>query len=106
MSALRNRIADLEVLIPYGLEKILSLLDIVETDTIPTAAIPIGATSPRILINPKFVQEHCKEDICLGALLLHELHHLLLGHTRVFPRTSILYYTIGPQMNIFHSIRC
>lgn len=88
MSSLRNRIANLEVLIPYGLERMLSLLDIVETDTIPTAAIPIGASSPRILINPAFVQEHCTKDICLGALILHELHHLLLGHTRVFPRPT------------------
>ncbi|MAA80240.1 MAG: hypothetical protein CL916_13380 [Deltaproteobacteria bacterium] len=91
MSALKQRIADLEVLIPYGLERMLSLLDIVETDTVPTAAIPIGASSPRILINPEFVQEHCQEDICLGALILHELHHLLLGHTRVFPRTTTLH---------------
>ena len=91
MSALINRIANLEILIPYGLERILSLLDIVETDTVPTAAIPIGASSPRILINPDFVHKYCTEDNCLGALILHELHHLLLGHTRVFPRISKLH---------------
>ena len=91
MSSLKKRIADLEVLIPYGLEKMLSLLDIIETDTVPTAAIPVGASSPRILINPEFVREHCQEDICLGALILHELHHVLLGHTRVFPRTTTIH---------------
>lgn len=91
MSSLATRIANLDILIPYGLERLLSLLDIVETDSIPTAAIPIGSSIPKILINPQFVQEHCQDDLCLGALILHELHHLLLGHTRIFRRVTSLH---------------
>lgn len=89
MSSLAQRIANVELLIPYGLEKIIALLDIEESRDIPTAAIPIGMGQPKIKINPDFVAQYCQEDVCLAALLLHEMHHLLLGHTRIFPRVTI-----------------
>lgn len=91
MSSLKQRIANLEFLIPYGLERILALLDIEESRDIPTAAIPIGMGCPKITINPDFVAKFCQEDECLAALVLHEIHHLLLGHTRIFPRVTILH---------------
>ena len=87
MSALAMRIAQLDLLIPYGLEHLLALIDVEESESIPTAAIPIGGR-PKILINPLFVEKHCKDDDALAALVLHELHHLLLGHTRLFQRIN------------------
>ena len=87
-----RRIRNMVVAMPYGLETMLGLLDIVETDTIPTAAVPIGGR-PRLLINPAFVSEKCTTDEKLFMLIMHELHHVLLGHTRLFKRVT-------PQHNL------
>ncbi|MEC7985359.1 MAG: hypothetical protein VX278_09360, partial [Myxococcota bacterium] len=78
------------LLIPYGLERLLSLLYIHETTDIKSAAVPLGP-SPRLLINPDFVQQYCQKDEDLAALILHELHHVLLGHTRLFKRVTPLH---------------
>ena len=90
MTDIALRIAHIDLLIPYGLEKILALLDIQETKEITSAAVPLGH-APRLLINPDFVEQHCSKDEDLAALLLHELHHILLGHTRLFQRATILH---------------
>ena len=90
MSSIAMRIAQLELLIPYGLEQLLSLIDVEESESIPSAAIPLGGR-PKIYINPQFVEKHCQEDDALAALILHELHHLLLGHTRLFKRITPLH---------------
>ena len=87
---LQERMAHLDLAIPYGLEKLLSMLDVIETESIPSAAVPIHMT-PRILINPKFVAKYCEQDECLATLILHELHHVLLGHTRLFRRVSVIH---------------
>jgi hypothetical protein len=39
-------------------------------------------------INPDFVRRHCRTDEHLFLLVMHELHHVLLGHTRLFPRAT------------------
>ncbi len=90
MTPLQRRIAGCVPLLDFGLDAVLRVLTIEETDTIPTAAIPLGGT-PRLLINPKFVAEVCPSDEDLAVLVLHELHHLLLGHTRLYPRISELH---------------
>ena len=35
----------------------------------------------RLLFNRQFVDEHCRTDEHLLMLLMHEMHHLVLGHT-------------------------
>ena len=87
-----RRIRNMVVAMPYGLETMLGLLDIVECETIPTAAVPIGGR-PCLLINPTFVKERCNTDEKLFMLIMHELHHVLLGHTRLFQRVT-------PQHNL------
>ena len=67
--------------------RLLRLLDIEASDEVPTAAVTLGARS-RLLINPAFVQERCQTDDELVMLVLHELHHVALGHTRLFPRLT------------------
>lgn len=67
--------------------KLLSLLDIELTDTVPTAAVTLGYTS-RLLINPGFVARHCRSDAELVMLVLHELWHVVLGHTRLYDRLT------------------
>jgi hypothetical protein len=44
--------------------------------------------TPRLLLNRQFVAEHCRADGDLFLLILHELHHVILGHTRLFKRIT------------------
>ena len=39
---------------PYGLEKMLSLMDIEESTDVKTACVPIGGR-PKIVLNPEYV---------------------------------------------------
>ena len=67
--------------------RLLHLLDIETTDAVPTAAVTLGGRS-RLVLNPKFVAENCPADHDLVMLVLHELHHVALGHTRLFARLT------------------
>lgn len=71
----------------YALSALLRLMDIVETTSVPTAAVECRA-EPRLLVNPKFVAKHAHTAEKLLALVMHELHHVLLGHTTLFPRLT------------------
>ena len=68
--------------------KLLQLLSIEATDTVPTAAVTVGARS-RMLINPAFVAQRCRTDAHLSMLVMHELYHVLLGHTRMYQRPTL-----------------
>ncbi len=45
-------------------------------------------TTPRLLLNKGFLDEYCQDDGDLFLLILHELYHVILGHTRLFPRVT------------------
>jgi len=77
---LKDRLYDCLPAGRYGLSGLLRLLDVVQTDAVPTAAIECR-TQPRLLVNPAFVAEHARTDEKLMMLVMHELHHVLLGHT-------------------------
>ncbi len=68
--------------------KLLQLLSIEASDDISTAAVTVGARS-RLLINPAFVAQRCRTDAHLSMLVLHELYHVLLGHTRMVRRPTL-----------------
>ncbi len=68
----------------FALHALLGLLDIVETDAVETAAVECRA-EPRMLVNPEFVDRWAETPEKLLMLVMHELHHILLGHTRFFP---------------------
>lgn len=70
----------------YG--QLLQLLSIEESHAVPTAAVTIGARS-RFLINPRFAAEHCRTEEHLSMLVMHELYHVLLGHTRLYRRSTL-----------------
>jgi hypothetical protein len=72
----------------YGLVALLRLLDIVETADVDTAAVEC-TSMPRLLVNPQFVEAHAATPERLLMLVMHELHHVLLGHTRLFPRATL-----------------
>lgn len=71
----------------YALTALLRLLDIVESRNVPTAAVEC-LIQPRLLINPDFVADHAQTPEKLLMLVMHELHHVLLGHTTLFPTVT------------------
>jgi hypothetical protein len=73
----------------YAMAGLMRLLDIIETEAVPTAAVDC-TVQPRMRINPRFVQEHAATPEKLLMLVMHELHHVLLGHTTLFPRVTRL----------------
>lgn len=88
MSNLAERILDVFPAGQYGLGALLRLLDIVETTDVPTAAVEL-ALQPRMKINPDFVAESAETSEKLLMLVMHELHHVLLGHTKLFKRITL-----------------
>ena len=68
--------------------KLLQLLSIEASDAVPTAAVTVGARS-RMLINPAFVARRCRTDAHLSMLVMHEIYHVLLGHTRMYRRPTL-----------------
>lgn len=73
----------------YGLDAFFRLTDIVLSDKVPSACVECVA-APQLLMNPAFLEKWCRTDEHLFMLVLHELHHVLLGHTRLFPRITPL----------------
>jgi hypothetical protein len=67
----------------FAFGALLRLLDVVETTQVPTAAVECRRL-PRLLVNPDFVKVHANTPDKLAMLVLHELHHVLLGHTQRF----------------------
>src|SRR5688500_11739042 len=63
------------------------LAGIVATKEVPTAAMECKHR-PRLLINPDFVEKHCKRDEHLFLLVMHELWHVMLAHTSLYPRVT------------------
>jgi hypothetical protein len=86
-AALRSRIFDAFPVTQPAFVRLLGLLDIEATDAVPTAAVTLGARSV-LQINPHFVQRMCATDHDLVMLVLHELYHVALGHTRLFARVT------------------
>lgn len=70
-----------------GLDQLLSLLDIRYDERIPTAQISVSFP-PLLKFNPKFVENYCKTDEHLLMILMHEMYHILLGHTKMFPKVT------------------
>jgi hypothetical protein len=73
----------------HGLPALLQLSEIVESTAVPTAAVEC-TRRPRLLINPEFVAKHANTPGKLAMLVMHELHHVILGHTRLHPRLTPL----------------
>ena len=84
---LSDRILDCFPSGSYALSGLLRLLDIEETTTVPTAAVECKV-QPKLLINPEFVALHAQTPEKLLMLVMHELHHILLGHTTLFTRMT------------------
>lgn len=84
---IRSRIFNVLPAASFQLEKLFGLLDIEYSDQTPTACVECRDT-PKLLLNRQFVAEYCEDDGDLFLLILHELFHVILGHTRLFPRVD------------------
>ncbi len=71
----------------YCFPAFLEIVEIVETTDVPTAAVEC-AGRPRLRINPEWVAQHANTPEKLVMLILHELHHVILGHTRLYSRVT------------------
>jgi hypothetical protein len=83
MNAIEEQVLDCFPSGSYALSALLRLVDIVESDQVPTAAVECRI-QPSLLINPDFVSRHANSPERLLMLVMHELHHVLLGHTTLF----------------------
>ncbi len=89
MSDLVTRILDCVPPGTYALHGLLRLVDVAESDEVPTAAI-VGGAAPRMLVNPAFAGRYAATPERLLMLVMHELHHVILGHTRLLPVSTAL----------------
>lgn len=74
-------------LLPNGstfMSEFLKIADIkLVKDKVYTAAVTCEL-KPVLYINEDFIDNYCKTDEHLLMLVLHELYHIILGHTRLF----------------------
>lgn len=87
MTPLERRILDCFPSGEYAVTALLRVLEVVESEQVRTAAIESGP-QPRLRINPAFAARHAATPERLFMLVMHELHHVLLGHTRMFPTAT------------------
>ena len=80
---LTRRVLDAVPAGSYAMQALLSLARIEVSTDVPTAAVSCERR-PALLINPDFVAAHCRTDEHLFMLVMHELYHVLLGHTRLY----------------------
>lgn len=71
----------------FELETLVRLVGIEETTEVSTAAVTCEGRA-RLLLNPGFVADYCARDEHLFLLVMHELWHVLLGHTTLYPGTG------------------
>lgn len=71
----------------FELETLVRLVGVHETETIPSAAVTCGDRT-RLLVNPTFVERFCRSDEHLFLLVMHEMWHVLLGHTTLYGRPT------------------
>jgi hypothetical protein len=86
-AAIRERIFNVLPAASYQMEKLFGLFDIEFSEETETAAVECR-TTPRLLLNKRFLDKYCRNDGDLFLLILHELYHVILGHTRLFPRVT------------------
>jgi hypothetical protein len=71
----------------FEMETFSRLAGVVATRDVPTAAMECKHR-PRLLMNPDFVAKNCKRDEHLFLLVMHELWHVILAHTSLYPRVT------------------
>jgi hypothetical protein len=65
---------------PFAIRAVLKILEVRFTDSVPTLAVT-RESSPSMLVNLQFLNDHCHNDKQVKAVIIHEFLHVLLGHT-------------------------
>ena len=69
----------------------LKLMNIRLVDDKETETAAVTCTSrPELLLNKQFIDKYCKTDEHLFMLVMHELYHIVLGHTQLFKRHTMI----------------
>lgn len=79
--------------IPVGtlqMQEFLRILSINFSTTQTQSAAITCDIRPTLLINPDFIKTYCKTDEHLFMLIIHELYHIILGHTALFKKGNII----------------
>ena len=71
----------------FELTTFLTLFRVRFSEKTKTACVTCGE-SPELLLNKDFIEAHCRTDEHLFMLVMHELYHVILGHTTLFPRAT------------------
>ena len=82
-----SRILDLLPARSFEMLTFFSLFRVRFSDKIETACVTCEE-SPELLLNKEFVEAHCQTDAHLLVLVMHDLYHVILGHTSLFPRST------------------
>lgn len=84
---LRARILNVLPAASLQMDRFFSLVDITLSRRTESAAVETG-WQPRLHINPDFIDAYCQRDEHLLMLIMHEMYHIILGHSRLFPRAT------------------
>lgn len=84
---LERRISSLSSSLPEYIRGVVDSFEIRESREVASAATRVGEKAI-LLINPEFVEKHCKSEAHLLMLILHEAFHIILGHTRLFGKKA------------------
>lgn len=71
----------------FELATFFSLFRVRFSDAVATACVTCG-NAPELLLNKAFVETHCRTGEHLFMLVMHELYHVILGHTTLFPHAT------------------
>ncbi len=71
----------------FEMETFCRLTNVEVSRDVPTAAVDC-TRQPRLRINPDFVARYCPKDEHVFLLVMHEIWHVMLGHTRMHPRMT------------------
>ena len=71
----------------FELTTFLSLFRVRFSEKTKTACVTCG-DSPELLLNKDFIEAHCQTNEHLFMLVMHELYHVILGHTTLFPHAT------------------
>ena len=82
-----SRILDVIPPVSFEMTTFFSLFRVRFSDKTETACVTCGE-SPELLLNKEFIEAHCQTNEHLFMLVMHELYHVILGHTTLFPRAT------------------
>ncbi len=84
------RVLDLVGVHAHAINALLTVSTVEWSNATATACVEC-VDRPRLLLNPAFVAQWCHTPERLATLVLHEMLHIALGHTRLFPRPTLVH---------------